>query len=106
MGRGEHVGSVWGRALVAEGILHLSLLPECSLQLLIILEAFEAHSLAVDPLLHQSLSCLRHGLAGERILERLLLVHAVPLRVGRVVALNDINRLFNWLIIGDFLGLH
>ena len=52
VGRGEHVGSVWGWALVAEGVLHLPLLPDGG-QLLIALEAFEAHSLAVDPLLHQ-----------------------------------------------------
>lgn len=106
LGRGEHVGSVWGRALVAEDILHLSL-PDDRLQLLIILEAFEVHYLAIDPLLQQSLFCLRHGLADECIFERLLFVHAVPLRVGRVIALNDINRLFNRLIICDFLhGLH
>jgi hypothetical protein len=83
----------------------LSLLPDGSLQL-ICLEAFERHFLAINPLLQQALLCLRHGLADERIFERLLFVRAVPLR-GAVITLNDINRLFNRLIIGDFLhGLH
>ena len=107
MGGGEHVGGVWGRALVAEGILRLSLLSQRSLELLIILEAFEAHSLTVGPLLQQSLLYLRHGLADERIFECLLFVRAVLLHVPRVVAVNDINRLFNGLVICDFInGLH
>jgi hypothetical protein len=77
-------------------------LPEGGLEL-VTPEVFEGESLTR----WHSLLGLGRGLAGESILESLLFVCTSPLGVAGVVALNDINRLFNGLIIGDFLhGLH
>lgn len=99
----EHVGRVCGLGLVGERILHLPLLPD-GLQLLINLEVLEAHILGLR---QQSLLCRRHGLANQRIFESLLFVRAVLLRVAGFVALNDINWLFNGLVMRDFIhGLH
>lgn len=104
LGCDEHVGGICGRDLVAESALNLSLVPDGGLQLLIYLEVLEADILI---LWQQSLLCLLHGLPRQRIFGSLLFVRAVLLGVARVVALNDINRLFNGLVIADFInGLH